>query len=92
MTWTPETITALILALGGGATFREIVSGLHKLLTGQQTRERDSNQLLIKDNKELQLTVDAEAARRRRVEEHASELRRIIIENGLKDQLPEYPK
>ena len=79
-----EQTIALIIALGGGVFFREIWTGAWKWFTGRQTRERDSLQLALR-------RYDKEAERRRKLEEYASSLRRIIIEAGLEKLLPPFP-
>lgn len=79
-----DQIIALVIALGGGVFFREIVLGAWKWLTGRQERERKTLQQVMRD-------LDSESSYRRRLAEHAAELRRILIENGLSDKLPDFP-
>lgn len=81
---TTDQIIALIAVLGGGVFFRELVTGVWKWLTGRQTHERNTLRAALRD-------LDLEASYRRRVEEHASEVRRIAIEHGLADELPPFP-
>lgn len=82
---TTDQMIALIVAVGGGAFVREIVVGLWRWLTGRQTRERSTIQRALRD-------LDRESPYRRRVEEHASEVRRIAVNHGLADELPPWPE
>lgn len=81
----PELWIALLVALGGGAFLREVGTGLWKLLTGRQDRERTALRQALRD-------FDAESALRRQWTECAHELRLIAIQAGVpRDQLPEFP-
>ena len=80
-----DQIIALIMALGGGAALREIVVGVYRWLTGGQARERAALRAAMSD-------LDSEAAYRRRVVEHAHEIRRIAIDHGIHiEDLPPFP-
>ena len=80
-----DQIIALIIALGGGAALREIVVGVYRWVTGGQARERDALRAAMSD-------LDSESAYRRRVVEHAHEIRRIAIDHGIHaDDLPPFP-
>lgn len=81
---TTDQAIALLVALGGGAFIREIVTGLWKWATGRQESERSTIQKAWAD-------LDSETAYRRRVTEHAHELRRRLIDLGHGDDLAPFP-
>lgn len=76
---------AVLTALGAGATGKELLMGLWKWLSGRQDAER-------LEMRRLRADLDRAEADRRRISEHASELRRILIEAGTPaDRLPPWP-
>lgn len=80
-----DQIIALIIALGGGAALWEFAVGVYRWLTGGQARERAALRAAMTD-------LDSEAAYRRRVVEHAHEIRRIAIDHGIPaEDLPPFP-
>ena len=82
---TTDQIITLIVALGGGAFLREAGMGVYRWATGRQARERSSLRRAMAD-------LDTESAYRRRVVEHAHEIRRIAIDHGIpSDELPPFP-
>lgn len=82
---TTDQIITLIVALGGGAFLREIAVGVYRWLTGGQSREQTALRQALAE-------VDAEAAHRRRVTEHAHELRRMLIDQGVPtEDIPAFP-
>lgn len=87
-----EEIATLILALGGGAFFREIGQGIIRLFTGRQAKEKGDLQEAIKGRREAQLERDDADAHRRILAEYASELRTLLIERGMsRDEIPPFP-
>lgn len=100
MTWEDVSPVALLVAVIGaggiGVFFRDIVDVFLKLRDGLSAREKNRkidivqqrDQALRREEKAWEQR-DAEAAKRRRMEEHASELRRLAIENGIEP--PPYP-
>ena len=76
---------AIITALGVGATSKELVGGAIAWLTGRQEVERTRARRII-------IERDHAESDRRRMAEHASELRRLLIEKGVPtDELPPWP-
>lgn len=82
---TTDQLITLIVALGGGVFLREAGVGIYHWATGGQARERSALRQAMTD-------LDAESAYRRRVTEHAHEVRRIAIDHGIpSDALPPFP-
>lgn len=82
---TAQDWAVLIAAFGGGALIPQISKAIYKKITGAVGAERRG----IEYERQR---ADVEASKRRRVEEHASTLRRIIIENcGPQLTLPDWP-
>lgn len=82
---TTDQLITLIIALGGGAFLREAVVGVYRWATGGQARERSALRQALAD-------LDAESAHRRRVTEHAHELRRMLIDQGVPtEDIPPFP-
>src|SRR6478609_5588445 len=82
---TAQDWAVLIAAFGGGALIPQISKAIYKKITGAVGAERRG----IGYERQR---ADDEASKRRRVEEHASTLRRIIIENcGPMLTLPDWP-
>ena len=76
---------AILTALGVGAAAKELVTGVWAWLTGRQDAERGRIRRIIAER-------DHAEAERRHIAEHASELRRMLIENGTPStQLPPWP-
>lgn len=83
--FTTEQWVALLSALGVGSLLPMIVKAVFKLVTGMIGAEKRGIESAVQ-------RADDEASKRRRVEEHASKLRRIIIENCGEDLvLPDWP-
>lgn len=80
---TTEQIITLVVGLGTGGLLRELVVGIWHWATGRQTAERSAVQQAWRD-------LDSEMAYRRRVSEHAHELRTMLIAAGV-DELPPFP-
>lgn len=76
---------AILTALGVGAAAKELVTGVWAWLTGRQDAERGRIRRIIAER-------DHAEAERRHIAEHASELRRMLIEHGTPStQLPPWP-
>lgn len=87
--WLPLVVAALG-AGGFGAFFREIVTGVLKVVGGVSAREskrkvdivQQRDEALVREAKAWRL-VDEEAEKRRRSQEDAARLRRLCIINGI---------
>ncbi|ROS62215.1 hypothetical protein EDF38_1318 [Frigoribacterium sp. PhB160] len=79
--------TTLLVALGGGAgislMLREIISVLATVRSGVSAREGKRRTDIVQQRDEAILRADAEAAKRRNIQEYAARLRVQLIENGL---------
>ncbi|BAU32445.1 hypothetical protein [Microcella alkaliphila] len=100
MEWENVSPVALIVAAIGagglGVFFRDLVDVFLKLRDGLSAREKNRKIDIVQQRdqalKREQIAWqerDVEAAKRRRMEEHASELRRQLIEAGITP--PDYP-
>ena len=100
MTWENVSPVALIVAAIGaggiGVFFRDVVDVFLKLRDGLSAREKNRKSDILQQRdaalrrEELAWQQrDVESAKRRRMEEHASELRRLAIEAGITP--PPYP-
>lgn len=97
--WTPSEVALVITAVGGSAIAPAIVKGLQGVLTGAFQTRRTREQELRADVASCEARLDEVReerdhadSRARRLAEHASEVRRIALENGLtSDQLPPWP-
>lgn len=86
---TAEQLTTIVVALLGGGFTAELIRWLAPLIKGRGTRRSELDQAHSR--------ADAEAAKRRIVEEHASRLTRLLIEAPCIDSstipsFPPYPK
>lgn len=83
--WAPA-IASLIAAAGGGAILLELVKRALDKLSGQGRRRRD-------EVEKAWARVDTEASKRRRIEEHASLVRRMLIGAPCIDStsIPDWP-
>lgn len=82
---TTDQLISLVVAFGGGAFIQQGIKGIYWWVTGRQSRERSALRQAMTD-------LDTEAAYRRRVTEHAHEVRRIAIDHGIpSDELPPFP-
>lgn len=89
---TPETVTAIIAALGGAAIIPKIIEGLKALASGRAKEEKDQNRSLLTRVVNAEKRFDMEAEFRRAWEEHCAFLERLLIHMGLpKDKLPVHP-
>lgn len=93
----PQTIALMLGAGGLGGFLTALIKGVNDWRTGEHAREKERNQSAIaqrdravKDRDAALQALDREAARRREIAEHASTLRRMLIERGV-DDLPPFP-
>ncbi len=87
-----QAIALVLAALGGGATAQLAGKALWSWITGKPKRERDAiaYERTRADNADRR--ADAEASHRRRVQEYASELRGVLLANGIDlDEIPGWP-
>ena len=100
MDWESISPVALIVAAIGaggiGVFFRDVVDVFLKLRDGLSAREKNRKGDILQQRDAALIREeiaweqrDVESAKRRRMEEHASELRRFAIEAGIKP--PPYP-
>ncbi len=96
---TAQLVATIVGSGGGGAVLLVLASGLIKRLDGSALREKTRNADLKTQRDDMyqrlldaQYAADAESRRRRRAQEHAAELRALLLESGaaLKD-LPAWP-
>jgi hypothetical protein len=90
-------ITQLIVAvlgIGGiGAITPKIIDGLTAWRTGKAQREKANNRTALSRLVAETERADREAAFRRKLEEYASGLRRMLIQLGVpEDKLPPWPQ
>lgn len=79
-TW--QTVAAVIAALGGGATLRELIGTTVGWLRGRQQEEQTAWEY-----------GDRQAVARRKLEEYAGLLRRMLIEQGVAYRdVPPWPR
>lgn len=88
---TIEQIVALLAALGVGGALGEAVKGLWRLFTGRQQVEQTLLQQYRADAEEYRRQRNEADAYRRIMAEHASELRRILLNAGYPGPLPDFP-
>lgn len=97
--WSPSEIALVITAVGGSAIAPALVKGVTGVLTGAFQTRRTREQALRTDLDaceekcdELRGERDRSDSRARRLAEHASEIRRIALENGLRaEDFPRWP-
>lgn len=86
MTEWAQPVAAVITAMGGGAILLELVKRVLDRLSGRGRKRRD-------EVERAWARADSEAARRRRSDEHASLLRRMLLGAPCVDaaSIPEWP-
>lgn len=77
-----QTIVTVAAGLGGPGVLYLIGRGVYQQITGRAGRERAKNSDYLARSIRSSELADSEAAKRRKTQEYASELRRQIIENG----------
>ena len=87
---TTETWVTAIVSILGALGVREIIPGIGRWLTGGADREKSRIQQLVRERQDAERErdeakddVEQEAKRRRLAQEHASSLRRLLIEAGV---------
>lgn len=89
----PAALAVAILGSAGlGGFIREIVSGILKLRSGVSAKESVRKRDLVSERDYEFSRAEAESRNRRRLDEYVSELRVLLIENGLKDVIPDRPR
>ena len=82
---TPEHVTALVLALGGATIIPKIIEGWRASKSGEARAEKARHRMFLNEAEETTSYL-------RVMQEHAAELRRILIDWGFpKEQLPPWP-
>lgn len=85
-------IAALLAALGVGTILPKLTEGLIGWLSGRQDAEYARIRQLVEDREHAERSADREAFIRRRVEEHASRLRCLLISCGTpEEEIPPWP-
>lgn len=84
-------IIALIGTMGLGGFLREIVAVFIKVSSGVSVKESNRKRDLVKERDFEYDRAEAEARNRRRIEEYAARLRRILVENGLQEVILPWP-
>lgn len=80
-----QSVVGLLLAGGGGSLLAVFGKGLYRHLTGRSTARRTENRNYLRER-------DDADAYRRVVFEHASELRGILLAQGLGGLIPPWPE
>ncbi len=96
---TAQLVATIVGSGGGGAVLLVLARGLVQRLNGSATREKMRNSDLKSQRDDLyqrlldaQHSADVESRRRRAAQEHAAELRSMLLEHGIPHQrLPEWP-
>ena len=89
---TSTELAALLAALGCGAILPQLIQGVIGWITGRQDVERRRYQQIIEERDRAERDADREASMRRRISEHASYLRQLLIQSGYPSQnIPEWP-
>ena len=92
MTVEAQTVIAGIIGVLGALGAQHLIPGLMRLATGKADREKLRVQQLIRERDEAEAERDHAESYRRRVEEMASETRRIALEAGVaRADLPDWP-
>lgn len=95
-----QTLALLIGAGGLGGLLTQLLRGVQEWRSGEHAREKERNldaisqrDVAVKERDRAVDELDAEIAYRRQVAEHASQLRRLLIEHGTDPtDLPAWPK
>jgi len=85
-------ITALVIALGSAPLLMEAIKGFKAWKSGRAREERANNRNALGRLVKAEERADNEASYRRKMQEYASSLRRILVELGYpEDKLPPWP-
>lgn len=85
-------VVAILGSAGLGGFLREIVSGISKLRSGISAKESVRKRDLVGERDYEFDRAEAEARNRRRIEEYAAKLRRLLVEQGYDSLIPRWPK
>jgi hypothetical protein len=77
-----QTLVTVAIALGVPSVIALLGRGIYQQITGRAGRERARNSDYLARSVRDSERADLEAAKRRKTQEYASELRRQAIENG----------
>ena len=87
-----ETVTAIIAALGGPVLIIKALDVIKAARSGRAAREKAENRSALGRLADAEAERDDEATFRRRLEEYASRLRRMLLELGVQEnKIPEWP-
>lgn len=87
------TVFAGIAAIIGALGIRELIQGWAAKRTGEAQEEKKRMQELIKENDTKDGTIDKLWTRLRKQKEYSSQLRRKLIEMGVRpEDLPDWPR
>lgn len=84
-------VAAIVTALGGSAGVAALGKAIFDLLGNKVESEKAYNRRMIQEARDNDARADMEYSNKRRWQEYAWMLKRIIIENGLYRELPEEP-
>lgn len=84
-------IVAIIGSAGIGGAGREIYAIIAKVRSGVSVRESRRKRDLVSERDYEYERGEAEARNRRRLEEYAARLRRLLVENGI-PSIPGWPR
>jgi hypothetical protein len=88
-----EIVTAVIIALGGARIIPKAVEGYRAWKSGKAREEKEQNRSALGRLVDAEHRADDEATFRRRLEEYASQLRRMLIDLGVpEERLPAWPQ
>jgi len=92
MTFTPETLTALVAALGLPVIVPKLIDGYKAWRSGRAQQEKTENRSLLARVIDAEKQIDVERQLRRAWEEFAGRLRYMLTQLGVPDdKLPEEP-
>ena len=86
----PVLITA-VSTLAGTLGLREILRGWAAKRSGYAHEEKERYKNLLRENDQKDTRIDRLIEDNRKQREYSSELRRMLIENGIKN-IPDWPK
>lgn len=84
-------IVALIGSAGIGGFLKEIVGSVRAVRSGVSVRESTRKRDLVSERDYEYSRAELEARNRRRLEEYAAGLRRLLVENGFASLIPHWP-
>lgn len=84
-------IVALIGSAGIGGFLKEIVGSVRAVRSGVSAKESSRKRDLVSERDYEYGRAELEARNRRRLEEYAAGLRRLLVENGFASLIPHWP-